>query len=502
MLAKKELYRSLLLKKKSKGLEDLLYFNKYILESKPSRRDLIVPHVHGEWVEWYRTSKNRIKMILVPRATFKSTFFTVGRAIQALCQDRDHRILIANSTLKNSQNFLSEIKGHLRENKLLNELYGGEIGLYDKNLRWNENEIEIPGRSLGIKEASVTAAGVGGNLVSQHYSIIIADDLMDLETSATRYQVDKTIDWWKRAFSLLDYDGEMIVIGTRWSYYDLYAYIEDNFKGQADMYIRGAYKDNGDLYFPELLNEQKLNELRGLQGSYVFSSFYLNDPVDEESALIGKDLIKYWGEGDNAENKLPKHTNNFVVCDPAVSQDVSADESSILVVSVDPEDNWYVRETRSGRWTVGQLIEELFAAHALWKPMAMSIETIGQAQGLLTPIHDEENRRKRYLPLTEIKVRPQVKKEMRIRSILQPRFERGKIFIKRDMVELEEQLLKFPRSKRDDMIDALTDVQEISFPADSPQEEVKMTGNYFQDILIKRKHDLVPQVDEFMGENF
>jgi len=499
---KKELYRSLLIKKKMRGLDDLLYFNKYVLESDPKRRALIVPHVHGEWVEWYhKPTKKRIKMILVPRATFKSTFFTVGRTLQAICADRDVRILIANATLGNSQKFLGEVKNHLRKNPLLNELYGAKGGFYDKSLKWNEDEIEVRGKGLGSREPTVTAAGVGGNLVSQHYNIIIADDLMNLENSSTRYQVDKVIDWWKRAFSLLDYDGEMIIIGTRWSYYDLYSYIEDNFQDLARIYIRGAYIDEDEtiLYFPELLNEEKLAELRGLQGSYVFSSFYLNDPVDEESALIKKDMIKYWGEG---EHKLPRNLSIFSVCDPAVSQSVSADESSIITVGVDVNNDWYILETRSGKWTVGQLIEELFAVHAQWKPSAMSIEVIGQAQGLMTPIYDEENRRNRYLPLVEIKVRPQVRKEMRIRSILQPRFERGKIFIKKDMIELEEQLLKFPRSKRDDMIDALTDVEEIAFPAEQEVDEIPMTGSYFQDILVKRKFKLEKPIDRWMGEDF
>lgn len=495
-----ELYEALLNKKKQKGLEDLLFFNKYIIESDEKRRSLLVPHVHGEWVNWYLNAKHRIKMILVPRACFKSTFFTVGRTLQALAQDKNHRILIANATLSNSQKFLGEIKNHLRKNELYNQLYGGKEGFYDKNLKWNEDEIEIPGRSLGIKEASVTAVGVGGNLVSQHYSMIIADDLMNELNSATRYQTDKVIDWWKRAFSLLDYDGEMIIIGTRWSYYDLYSHIVDKFNEQADIYIRGAYKKEGGLYFPELLNKQKLDELRGLQGSYIFSSFYLNDPVDEESALIKQSQLRYWGPGEDVD--LPKELEIFALCDPAVSQDVAADESSITVVGVDWENIWYVLETRSGQWTVGQLIDELFAVHAQWKPTTMSIEVIGQAQGLMTPIHDEENRRNRYLPLVEIKVRPAIRKETRIRSVLQPRFERGKIFIKRDMVDLEEQLLKFPRSKRDDMIDSLTDMEEVAFAPDEPPPPTgEVPKSHFERIL-QKKDDDKNVGDFYMGTHF
>ena len=491
-----ELYEVLLNKKKQRGLDDLLFFNKYIMESDERRRGLFVPHVHGEWYDWYKKSKKRIKMILVPRGTFKSTFFTVGYAVQSLAANRDHRILIANATLDNSKNFLGEIQEHLRKNETLKTLYGE---FYDKNLKWNENEIIIKGRSLGIKESSITAAGVGGNLVSQHYSMIIADDLVNLENSSTRYQSDKVIDWWKRAFSLLDYDGEMIVIGTRWSYYELYSWIRDRGGDFADCYIKGAYNDDKSLYFPELLNEEKLEELRSLQGSYVFSSFYLNDPVDEERALIKRSQIKYYGEGE--EQQLPRDLHIFAVCDPAVSQATTADESSILIVGTDWENNWYVLEVRSGQWTVGELIEQLFATHAQWKPITMTIEVIGQAQGLMSPIYEEENRRNRYLPLVEIKVRPPIKKEMRIRSILQPRFERGKIFITRDMTELEDQIANFPRGRRDDMIDALTDVEEIAFTPEEPEKTEVSSDNYFENKL-RQKQWGDNQGDEFMGSDW
>lgn len=497
MSKEKELYEALLAKKKMRGLEDLLFFNKFIAEEDEKRRKFIVPHVHGEWAEWYKKSNKRIKMILVPRGTFKSTFFTVGRVLQSISQNRNERILVANATLNNAQRFLGEIKDHLRKNETLKSLYGD---FYDPKLRWNEDEIEVTGRSLGAKEATVTAVGVGGNLVSQHYSKIVCDDLVNLENSATRYQADKVIDWWKRAFSLLDYDGEMLIIGTRWSYYELYSWIVDKYPDLVDSYIRGAYKEDGSEYFPELLSHEKLKELRGLQGSYVFSAFYLNDPVDEESALIKKEMIKKWGPGE--DRTLPTKMNIFSLCDPAVSQEAGADDSVILVVGVDSKNDWYVLETRSGRWTVGELIEQLFLVHKEWKPITMTIETIGQAQGLMTPIHDEENRRNVYLPLFEIKSRGLVTKQMRIRAVLQPRFERGKIFIKNDMYELEEQILKFPRGKRDDMIDALTDMDEVSFEADGDAPETAVATGFFEKFLKEQEMNKLGAVDPFMGDQF
>jgi hypothetical protein len=169
---------------------------------------------------------------------------------------------------------------------------------------------------------------------------------------------------------------------------------------------------------------------------------------------------------------------------------------------VDIENNWWVLETRSGKWTTGELIEELFAVNGQWRPQTMTIEVIGQAQGIMMPIHAEEDRRNIYLPLMEITVRPQIKKEIRIRSVLQPRFERGKVYIKSDMFDLEEQILKFPRGKRDDMIDALTDVEDISFPAEVETTPFKTSGSNLQDILLKQKKEYEDYIDPFAVDVF
>lgn len=263
-----ELLETLLAAKAKRGLEDLYFFNKNIVETNPDRRAKLVPHVHGEWNTWYHTSGKRIKMILVPRGTFKSTFFTVGLTLQKIAANRNERILISNATGANSERFLGEIKEHLIGNEVYTQLYGE---MYDKRLRWNENQIVVPGRDLGIKEATVTAIGVGGNLVSQHYSTIIADDLVNNENSMTKLQADKVIEWWKQSFSLLDRDGEMLIIGTRWSYYELYSHILKHLTNEVDSYIRGAYSPDGSLYFPEELSIPKLQELK----SFMEATFSL-----------------------------------------------------------------------------------------------------------------------------------------------------------------------------------------------------------------------------------
>lgn len=834
---KLELYQALLAKKRERGLEDLYFFNKYIIESDPKRQQMLVPHVHGEWARWFNASDSRIRLILVPRGTFKSSFFTVGWALQQIAKDRSTTGLIANATLANAQRFLGDIKNHLRSNKRLIELYGK---FYEKNTKWNEDEIEVVGRGLSVREPTVTATGVGGNLVSQHYCLypdtkvltsngyieakdlrkgirvlshdgrfhpivavsdskseegvsirpqyqaeyshfspnhriyvyrdgnfkwvlakdilstdmlcvpiskaynskpskvnkrinklfnepdvwrlmgywlakgchtpdgnqirmtfsdkelsfvkdieeivtehlgvpvshrktknstyivcfsdkdfkkiidkfgtksytkhlppiilnndankqrelvlgyfrgdgciyennisfvstsldlltgiqlilakfgiasgisqstkagkttivgnpchqrdswqlgstspmlktmlgfeanfptkpirsfftdkywvvpvrdikrtkepsktydiqvadtetmycqgmivhnswIIADDLVNSENSATRYQAEKVIDWWRKSLSLLNPNGIMLIIGTRWTYYELYAYLLEELSHRIDSYIRGAYNEDGSFYFPERYNEEKLKELKEYHGSYLFSSFYLNSPVDKDSALIKKSHIKYFKD-------KPEGLNVFSACDPAFSQSEGADYSAIVTVGVDKDSNWYVLEVRRGKWTVTELINNLFSVYDRFSPISMSIEVIGQSQGILSPIRAEEEKRKKYLPLMEIKSRPPLEKETRIRAELQPRFENGKVFIKKNMEELETELLHFPHSRYDDVIDSLCDIATLEFPAE-PSEAEKERLSKMESRLRAHFGDN-GFVDETCGENW
>jgi phage terminase large subunit-like protein len=500
MNPQEELYYNLLMKKKLRGLDDLFFFNKYILEQSEDRRKFLVPHVHKEWAEWLKNSIKRIKLLLVPRSCFKTTFVTVGYILQQIAKNRNIRILIANATLSNAMKFLDEIKWHLINNKEYLMLYGdydGGSGFYDKNLKWNESEIVVAGRTITSQTPTITTTGVGGNLVSQHYDLIIDDDLINLENSATKVQADKVIEWWKKSHSLLEPGGEMLLLGTRWAYYELYQYILDKMMDKVDILKKSIYNPDGTFYFPERFSDAVIKDLKILHGAYSFSAFYLNDPVDDDAAIIKQSMIKYYGE--NEEVKLPKVLNIFSLSDPAVSQSTEADYSVILTVGIDSENNWYVLEIKREKYTTGEYIEELFIVFKKWSPITMSIEVIGQAQGIMESIRNAEESKGIFLPLFEIKARPQITKEMRIRSVLQPRFENKKVYIKREMDELEFELLKFPVAPHDDIIDALTDTEEIGFVPDSNTPPLEQKASYFENQLVAHPKKEKP-VDDVMGE--
>lgn len=443
------------------GKKDLFYFNKYILKYKD-----IVKGVHGEWQEFKQTSKKKMKLILVPREHFKTSFFTVGETLQDIINNQDIRILIANATLGNAQSFLREIKEHIERNETLRRYYPETTKWVEQSAKWTEKQIILPRKRVS-KEPTIEATGVGGNLVSQHYDKIVLDDLVNRENVATRLQADKVIDYFKYCLSLLESDGEILVIGTRWSYFELYQYILDELQEDFDIFIRNCWIDKEKTipYFPEKFTKEHLDKLRRIQGNYIFSCQYLNNPVDIEKAIFKKSTFKYY-------EKCPKMLTVTTTIDPNFSDKKTADFGVILTLGQDIEGNLYILDIIRKQMNPYILINRIIFTFYKWHPEIIGVEANALQKTLQYFINEVLLNRGLSLPIRPIKVSTQVSKEMRILA-LQPLFEQGKIYLPLNHPELkylEDELLKFPLAKTDDIVDALASQLQFTYKPSVPRE--------------------------------
>ncbi|MEA3347016.1 MAG: hypothetical protein U9Q21_02875, partial [Candidatus Auribacterota bacterium] len=218
---------------KQKWVNNTFAFNRDCLHVEKGRDKVKLNKFHQEMCQFVDTYPSKQKLLLVPRTHLKSTLITIGKTIQWICEDPSVRILIANATYPMAVTFLNVVKRHLKQNQLLIEIFGNLAIDPDK---WAENAItlkqaKIAGGGGGEKESTVLCYGMGGNLVSQHFDKIILDDVVNEDTVSTREQVEKTIQFYRMCQPLLEKNGELIVIGTRWAELDLYEWIMDKDNG-------------------------------------------------------------------------------------------------------------------------------------------------------------------------------------------------------------------------------------------------------------------------------
>lgn len=415
-----------------------------------------------------------LMLLLMPRGTFKSSVVTIGFSLQMILNEPNVRILIDSETYSKSKAFLREIIGHLENNQKYREVFKAIHGMLPfeskhKAKLWTDAEIILPCRTRDRKEPTISCAGIDVTKNGMHYDIIIGDDLHSEKNVTNKEQIQQVKDHYKLAFSLLDPGKPMIIIGTRWDYNDLYQHIID-FEGEDfNILKKAAYKDDGTLFFPEVLSEKELDKIRRRQGSYIFSCQYLNEPVSDENAIFKRDYIKRipW------EEVRGRPMNWYLLVDPSYTDPRSAGQYSdfvgMVLVGMDYMRELYVRYIVRKKMTYSETINEMFRIYTdpMFKDiknMKIILEIIG-TKSLSYELANEQRRRNTWLPVQEIKSRTENKEE-RIRG-LAPFYEYGHIYHIKEcphLEDLEYELLHFPRGAHDDIIDPLATVLEVASP--------------------------------------
>lgn len=456
------------------ALSSLYNFNKYILGYQK-----MTDEVHKTWEDFLRRNEGpgKYKLILIPRGHFKTTFFTVGAPIWLLLQNPEMRILLVNAKWDNARSFLWEMRQQIDGNEMLHWVFPETRSWVELSSKWTNDAIVIP-RKRKMKEASISTTGVGAHVVSQHYDLIIGDDLVDNENTQTRDQIEKTVNWWKQSLSLMDdpVTSQYWLIGTRWHDADLYGWILGNIPEEFDVIKKSAYREDGTPYFPELFSAESLEKIKKKQGTYIFSCQYLNDPVDEENAIFHRDWILSAGypvklKYDSAINYYqtclyaPNATKDgfderkldvYVAIDPAIGEKEYNDYTAVVAIGIDQETGMtYVLDIFHDRVNPKGQIDALFNFNRKWHPMCIAVETIAYQKALKFWLDNYSIKEHIYAPFVETKT--DWSKIRRIQMI-QPIFEARGVVVLESCPHKEDlyyELLRFPKGEHDDIIDAV-----------------------------------------------
>jgi predicted phage terminase large subunit-like protein len=451
-----------------KAKNDFFFFCTEVLGFKDLRKD-----PHEDLGKMLTGMKKRKGLVLMPRGSFKSTEVTTAFPLWLMTKNPNIRILISSETQRNSIKYVKEIKSHLESNPRFKAIFGD----YVSSNTWRDNEFIISKRNFPKKEPTVMASSLEKQtIVGLHFDYIILDDVVSRNNINTQEQVQKTIDHYRLLLSVLDpgQDKKMILVGTRWSWVDLYGWILDGEeKDQFEVYIRQALNPDGTLLLPDRLTAEFLEEQRKTQGEFIYKCQYFNTPVAGDTATFRPEDIQYYTE-------INKSVYTFVSIDPASTSKTTSDYTAIVVVSVDCDENWYVREAMNLKMDLSGIIQELYILQKKYNPMCFLMERFQIETGLKQLLLYEGEKRQEWLTVKDIKTDTRRSKERRIES-LQPKFNGGKIFLKREQADLIHQIVHHPQVKNDDLVDALKNFVEHVFPpnkdADVPRDRYVDKGH-------------------------
>lgn len=474
------------------GQESLYFFCKGILGF-----DYMVPHVHGRLANFLQNSEWNRKQVTLPRGYLKTTSATIGYPMWSVLPERNgmkgkdpwhdpnHRILIEQNTIDNAMKRINMIKTLFEGNSLLQTLYPEIIPESFNKGRWSDQSAQIR-RTQAHPEATFEAAGVGTATVSRHYTKIIEDDIIAAkkddftgdEAVPTREEVDKAIGLHKANNSILvnQKSGEIINVGTRWANFDVIQFIIDN---QMPPYVRfemSVWDKEGNPTYPERFDKEVLTQLKREQGTYIFSSQYENNPVNEENMVFPIDKIQEYSYEPDTSGMFV-----FMAVDPAISKKSKADFTSIMCAATTWDRKLYVLDYVRKKLDPSQQIEEILTMIHRRKPRVVYIETVAYQQALAHFTRIEASKRKIFAPVDDYNPGNQVAKPARIRGI-QPIVMRGDLYIRPHFNELKQELRDFPYCLHDDLLDTLSIiVRKLTYPGspaklivNDPQRELAL----------------------------
>lgn len=464
LLKKQELYYAMV---KDRASKSLYHFNKFVLQAEKGD-DAFVPlgKFHKELCNFVTDRHDRKKLILIPRSHLKSKLITIGYSTFKIIQNPKIRILIYSATWQMAVDLHMSIQKNLQANETVHLLWGN----YSQNAReWSQDKTRL--ETNDKREATITAAGVDNNLVGGHYDLIIMDDVVNRDNIGTADQIEKVLKKFRDSLDLLEPHGQLIVIGTRWHDADLYGWIqekENNIYQDFDVLIKRAYEgdlmtgDGFEPLWPGKFGLEGFKKLLRAEGWGHFSAQYLNDPVPEDDATFKRSWFRYYDSSDMRGRLM----NKFLLIDPAISLKKDADYSAFVVLGHDDHDLLFVLDIVRARLSPNGIIDTIFNLRERWQLSDVGIEDIAFQKALAYSLREDKRFKARPFHITELKPNER-SKDMRIKG-LQPLYENSKIYHNKLLpanIYLEDELVRFPNGRHDDIIDALAYAQDVIYPA-------------------------------------
>lgn len=413
----------------------------------------------------HNVSDNQASMDLAPRGHGKSTIGDVDFCITKVLRNPDIRIMIGSKTQTQASAFLKEIRTHFEQNVNLIRIFGDWKKSRDNV--WNDKEFTVNRRTVIKKEATVSALGASGAVVSKHFDIIIGDDLVGFENARTEAQRKVLKEWfYSSLYPTLEPDGEIHILGTRYSPMDLYEDLikSKNYKVNVQQAI--TVKDGQEYSLWESkFSLEKLRSIREEAGLIIFNMQYQNNTELAKGKIFKYKYFKHFEEYDIDYdlNRIKVKVLDsqgvpywipvriYMGADLAISEDETSnnDYFVLTVIGVDKNKNVYVLDYLKERLTFNAQLNAILDYGKNKFPMVerIGVETVQYQKSLA-----QEIRRLSLLPVVNIQTsKDKVTRAMR-RSAL---FENGKVWFRIGMDDLEECLLLFPEVDHDDLFDGL-----------------------------------------------
>lgn len=447
-----------------RALSDLYFFTREVMGFK----DLYKP-LHGPLCELLQNEGVSRRLILYPRGHFKTTICSVSYPLWLLANDPNRRISLCSKAAHKAEENLEEIVARARRPKF-QFLFSKTVGNPDDWPVCRKDKVRIP-RTGMTTGPSIAAYGTESSEVGRHFDHMILDDIVDNDNVNSQPVRDGVWQWFGRQLSVLDPASILTVIGTRWHWDDPYSRIQKQLVTYEKNKNVGWYTDkrkaieNGRCIFPTRFTVEELNEIRKVQGDYIFSCFYFNEPAGEDMNPFDLRKMKWIS--------YPKSQPNawtYILVDPASTKEDYSSYTGIIVgdALATSEQKFVVRRCILEKMHPDETVDRLFALVEQYQARQVIIEDESYQKSLYYWTRREMLYRGRHFQVVPVSNPRNVSQPQRLLA-LQPFVNGQTVMFANEMPEDEknymlEEFETYPKGPHKDLICALYFITRAFFP--------------------------------------
>lgn len=398
--------------------------------------------------------------------------------------------LITSYNLDTSKKILNGVLENIRTKPLVRELFPDICDLIDSAIQAKSSkDLKATDQVLRIAQIAKSqdphfrASSLKSGITGGHYPRIITDDLIDQVNARSRAEIERSIDWFKATFNVMEHQAltPWHITGTHYNLDDPYMYIIKNvpqFQAfiQPGLIIR--YDNEGfrteASYWPSKFSVEDLHVMRSMMGPYLYAALIQQNPAQSDEATFQEKWLKWyeWSTTEDGKRAITRlqdgrqialhDLNIFMAYDPAQGKKHSSARNAIVVVGIDSDENWYVLHSWAASTSVDIGIRHMLSALLEWEPdMSVCEEVL--FSDLILPALQRSIVEKRMKHFAMRGVKPSGRsKDFRIIS-LQPLYEQGRVFYHRSQDELISETLSHPVGETVDLLDALAYIKDVAY---------------------------------------
>jgi phage terminase large subunit-like protein len=388
-----------------------------------------------KWQHLVYASKARFKIVVAGRRCGKTRNAAIVSIIKALeCPVKDAGVLYAAPTLGMARTLMWD---------LLLDI--GKSVIAKANINSSEVTL-INGVKIFIRGADNPDSLRGMKL---YYAVL--DESKDFKTGLWEMVIRP---------ALSDMEGGALLIGTPEPG-------QTEFRAQYDRGQSGEDPEWESWQFTtadnELINPKEIESARRSMSTFAFNQEYMASFDTMGANIFKEEWFKYGEEPREGDYYIAVDLAGFEAVDNPNSKK-QLDDTSIAVVKITPDGQWWVKKIEAGRWDVRETAVRILMAIRTYRPISIGIEKGSLMRAVMPYLTDLMRKNSVYVHVEPISTSGNSKTN-RVVYALQGLFEHGRITLNKreNWTKFKTQLLMFPSPRvHDDMPDSLSMIAHLS----------------------------------------